>query len=92
MAGRLEGVERLVEAYREDSKGFQTEICADQEKFRQGVRTDQEGFRQEVEARLARTGRRQSAVGLYRLAAARSVAGAPARRPLCASARGVGGT
>jgi hypothetical protein len=32
--GRLEGAERLVEAYREDIKGFQTEMRADQEKFR----------------------------------------------------------
>ncbi|MEE8303931.1 MAG: hypothetical protein V3S24_16020, partial [Candidatus Tectomicrobia bacterium] len=52
MEGRLEGVERLVEAYREDIKGFQAEIRADQEKFRQEVRADQEKFRQEVETRF----------------------------------------
>ncbi len=46
--GRLEGVERLVEAYREDIKGFQVETRAENEKFRQEIRSENEKFRQEI--------------------------------------------
>ncbi len=50
--GRLEGVERLVEAYREDIKGFQAQIREDMRGFQIEIRAENEKFRQEVTARF----------------------------------------